>query len=65
MYSECLKVGLKKYIQQTEIEMIKKALVQASGNISRASALLRVNRTTLVMKLKALKIKKTLQVGEE
>ena len=66
MYSECLKVGLKNYIRQTEIEMIKKALVQGR-TVSEAARLLKLNRTTLVMKLRALKIKKTWlgEVGEE
>jgi transcriptional regulator with PAS, ATPase and Fis domain len=45
-------LDLKKALRKTELELIEKALEKAGGNRTEAAALLGLNRTTLVEKLK-------------
>ena len=45
-------VSLKGLVDDFETELIQKALTKTGGNKNKAAALLRVNRTTLVEKIK-------------
>ena len=50
-------LDLKQYLEEIEISIIKKALSKANGIKNKAAALLCLNRTTLVEKIKKLDIK--------
>ena len=49
-------IDLKSYLIDVEIQLIQKALIQTDGNVSQAAKLLQTNRTTLVEKIKKLKL---------
>ena len=49
-------LDLKSYLIDVEIQLIQKALIQTDGNVSQAAKLLQTNRTTLVEKIKKLKL---------
>lgn len=45
-------IDLKSYLVGMEVELIQKALTQTEGNVSKAAKLLKMNRTTLVEKIR-------------
>ena len=49
-------IDLKAMVADVEINMIKKALIKTSGNVSKAAIILSLRRTTLVEKIKKYKI---------
>jgi transcriptional regulator with PAS, ATPase and Fis domain len=50
-------LDLKQYLEEIEISILKKALSKTNGIKNKAAALLRLNRTTLVEKIKKHAIK--------
>lgn len=51
-----MSVGLKEILKDTEIHLLRAALGQAKGNISQASRILKINRSTLHEKMRRYKM---------
>ena len=49
-------IDLRVYLRDVEIVLIESALKRANGTVSKASELLKINRTTLIEKMKKLQI---------
>ena len=49
-------IDLRVYLRDVEIVLIESALKRAEGPVSKASELLKINRTTLIEKMKKLQI---------
>lgn len=57
MFEDYLKQGHKKFIQETEKTLLLEALKKTAWNITKTAELVKLKRTTLVMKLQKLKLK--------
>lgn len=57
MFEEYLKLGHKKFMLEAEKTLLVQALEKCGWNITKAAIMVKLNRTTLVMKLQRLKIK--------
>ena len=49
-------IDLRVYLRDVEVVLIESALKRAEGTVSKASELLKINRTTLIEKMKKLQI---------
>ena len=49
-------IDLRVYLRDVEIVLIESALKKSEGTVSKASELLKINRTTLIEKMKKLQI---------
>ena len=49
-------IDLRVYLRDVEIVLIESALKRSGGTVSKASELLKINRTTLIEKMKKLQI---------
>ena len=55
------KIDLRRYLSEVEITLIESALEKNKGSVTKASECLKINRTTLIEKMKKLSIQKVME----